>query len=197
MTGFQLRRSLFDETILQLQSMQRHASNFQNSRAPKREPLPGARQPGPVGQHDRDGRAERWLQEADRFFACQFSCTDPCNATNQPSRIPSPQARAAAGRPPAGPAGRPKARGASGVQLRIADRLFARQCHCSNPCNATHQASRIPRPKARGAAGEPASRETEAEEELPAADNSWEVRMPSRFKRCRQKINYLLLTTII
>ena len=71
------------------------------------------------------------------------------------SRIPSPQARAAAGRPPAGPAGRPKARGASGVQLRIADRLFARQCHCSNPCNATHQASRIPRPQARAAARSP------------------------------------------
>ncbi len=34
MTGFQLRRSLFDETILQLQSMQRHVSTFTNPETP-------------------------------------------------------------------------------------------------------------------------------------------------------------------
>ncbi len=42
----------------------------------------------------------------------------------------------------------PKARMASrALWLQMADRLFARQCHCSNPCNATHQASRISVPQ--------------------------------------------------
>jgi hypothetical protein len=54
-----------------------------------------------------------------------------------------------------------------------------------------------PEPPSESRCQKTARREAEAEEELPVADNSWEVRMPSRFKRCRQKINYLLLTTII
>ena len=130
--------------------------SLHESRAPKRVALPEARQPGPAGQPRPEGRAARWLQMADRSFACQFSCSDPCNATHQPSRIPSPQARAAARSPPAG-----ARRAAQGQEeraarwIQMADRSFACQFSCSNPCNATHQPSRIPRPQARAAARSP------------------------------------------
>ena len=75
--------------------------NLHESRVPKREPLPGAISRGPTGS-PRPGGAARWLQMADRSFACQCCCSDPCSATHQPSRIPSPQARAAARSLPAG-----------------------------------------------------------------------------------------------
>ena len=177
----------------------------------------GSSQPGATGHPKARGASgARWIQMADRLFARQCRCSDPCNATHQLSRIPRPQARGAAGSPPAGarraaqgqeeraarwlqmadriiclpifllrsmqrhasasripspqasgaarspPAGARRA--AQGQEeraarwLQMADRSFACQFSCSNPCNATHQPSRIPRPQASGAARKPASR---------------------------------------
>ena len=65
-----------------------------------------------------------------------------------------------------GPARRPKARGSSRAGLRKADRIFACQCCCSDPCIATHQASRMPRPQASGSAGSPPGGHAEDEGEL-------------------------------
>jgi hypothetical protein len=127
--------------------------SLHESRAPKRVTLPGDRQPGPVGRPKAGwGRAARpgskWL-----IGSLLANFPAPIHATPRislhescaPKREPLMGAR----RADQGQRGKPR------VGSKMADRLFARQCCCSDPCNATHQPSRIPRPQASGYAGEP------------------------------------------
>ena len=58
-----------------------------------------------------------------------------CNATHQPSRIPRPQASGAAGSRQPGEPGGPRPERQAARWLQMVDRIFARQCRCSNPCN--------------------------------------------------------------
>ena len=96
--------------------MQRHASALTNPEPPCESRCRETPQPEPAGR-PKPGRSEqragsKWL--TGYLFA--NSCSDPCNATNQPSRIPSPQARAAARSTPAG-----ARRAAQGQEKRAAD----------------------------------------------------------------------------
>ena len=98
----QMADRLICSPIFLLRSMQRHASAFTNPAPPSERRCQEPASRGPPGSQGQEGRAARWLQMADRSFACQFSCSNPCNATHQPSRIPRPQASGAARSPPAG-----------------------------------------------------------------------------------------------
>ena len=89
-------------TILKSPAMDRSSAGRTSSRAPKREPLPGDRQPGTAGRPKARGSSRAGLRKADRIFACQCCCSDPCIATHQASRMPRPQASGSAGSPPGG-----------------------------------------------------------------------------------------------